>query len=321
MREQAKVKVPIDWKQAAKKINGTFVIMIVYIIVISILKPEFLSVSNLGNLIRAVSIVGIMGSALTLVMLTGNTDLSTGYMLSLVSCVACNYADRNQFLAVLLPILVGAVCGCLNGFLVGKLRINAFVTTLGMSYVYAAVTQHYTNSKYLAATSNGWFKFMGQGYIFGVIPMPVVIFAVVAILFSFVLRKTVFGAQIYAVGTNPVSANFSGISSVRVVWLSYILGGATVGLAGAVLCARSMSAQPLMGAGYEFEVLTAVALGGLNLAGGRGSVLGTVLGVIFVGVLKNSFNILGLSSGIQYLILGVLLMISVKAALDKDGGV
>lgn len=321
MHEQTKVKAPIDWKQAAKKINGTFVIMIVYIIVISILKPEFLSVSNLGNLIRAVSIVGIMGSALTLVMLTGNTDLSTGYMLSLVSCVACNYADRNQFLAVLLPILVGAVCGCLNGFLVGKLRINAFVTTLGMSYVYAAVTQHYTNSKYLAATSNGWFKFMGQGYIFGVIPMPVVIFAVVAILFSFVLRKTVFGAQIYAVGTNPVSANFSGISSVRVVWLSYILGGATVGLAGAVLCARSMSAQPLMGAGYEFEVLTAVALGGLNLAGGRGSVLGTVLGVIFVGVLKNSFNILGLSSGIQYLILGVLLMISVKAALDKDGGV
>lgn len=321
MHEQTKVKEPIDWKQAAKKINGTFVIMIVYIIVISILKPEFLSVSNLGNLIRAVSIVGIMGSALTLVMLTGNTDLSTGYMLSLVSCVACNYADRNQFLAVLLPILVGAVCGCLNGFLVGRLRINAFVTTLGMSYVYAAVTQHYTNSKYLAATSNGWFKFMGQGYIFGVIPMPVVIFAVVAILFSFVLRKTVFGAQIYAVGTNPVSANFSGISSVRVVWLSYILGGATVGLAGAVLCARSMSAQPLMGAGYEFEVLTAVALGGLNLAGGRGSVLGTVLGVIFVGVLKNSFNILGLSSGIQYLILGVLLMISVKAALDKDGGV
>lgn len=321
MHEQTKVKAPIDWKQAAKKINGTFVIMIVYIIVISILKPEFLSVSNLGNLIRAVSIVGIMGSALTLVMLTGNTDLSTGYMLSLVSCVACNYADRNQFLAVLLPILVGAVCGCLNGFLVGRLRINAFVTTLGMSYVYAAVTQHYTNSKYLAATSNGWFKFMGQGYIFGVIPMPVVIFAVVAILFSFVLRKTVFGAQIYAVGTNPVSANFSGISSVRVVWLSYILGGATVGLAGAVLCARSMSAQPLMGAGYEFEVLTAVALGGLNLAGGRGSVLGTVLGVIFVGVLKNSFNILGLSSGIQYLILGVLLMISVKAALDKDGGV
>ena len=115
--------------------------------------------------------------------------------------------------------------------------------------------------------------------------MPVVIFAIMALVFTFVLRKTVFGAQIYAVGTNPTSANFSGISSVKVVWLSYILGGATVGLAGAVLCARTMSAQPLMGAGYEFEVLTAVALGGLNLAGGRGSVLGTVLGVIFVGVL------------------------------------
>lgn len=321
MTEQTRIKQTFDWKRALKKINGTFVIMLVYIIVVSILKPEFLSVGNLGNLVRAVSIVGIMGSALTLVMLTGNTDLSTGYMLSLVACVACNYADKNQFLAVLLPVLVGALCGCLNGFLVGKMKINAFVTTLGMSYVYAAVTQHYTNSKYLAATSNGWFKFLGQGYVLKVIPMPVVIFAVVALIYTFVLRKTVFGAQIYAVGTNPVSANFSGISSVKVVWLSYILGGATVGLAGAVLCARSMSAQPLMGAGYEFEVLTAVALGGLNLAGGRGTVLGTVLGVIFVGVLKNSFNILGLSSGIQYLILGILLMISVKAALDKDGGV
>ena len=321
MTEQMKIRRPIDWKAAIKKVNGTFVIMIVYIIVVSILKPEFLSVGNLGNLVRAVSIVGIMGSALTLVMLTGNTDLSTGYMLSLVACVACNYADKNPVLAVLLPILVGAVCGCINGFLVGKLKINAFVTTLGMSYVYAAATQHYTNSKYLAASSDGWFKFLGQGYVFGMIPMPVIIFAVMALVYTFVLRKTVFGAQIYAVGTNPVSANFSGISSVKVVWMSYILGGATVGLAGVVLCARTMSAQPLMGAGYEFEVLTAVALGGLNLAGGRGSVLGTVLGVIFVGVLKNSFNILGLSSGLQFLILGVLLMISVKAALDKDGGV
>lgn len=321
MSEQVKAKQPFEWKQLFKKVNGTFVIMIVYIIVISILKPDFLTVTNLANLVRAVSIVGIMGSALTLVMLTGNTDLSTGYMLSLVACVACNHADSNPVLAVILPIVVGAVCGCINGFFVGKMKINAFVTTLGMSYVYAAVTQHYTNSKYLAATSDGWFKFLGQGYVFGVIPMPVVIFAAAAVIYTFVLRRTVFGAQIYAVGTNPTSANFSGISSVRVVWLSYILGGATVGLAGVVLCARSMSAQPLMGAGYEFEVLTAVALGGLNLAGGRGSVAGTVLGVIFVGILKNSFNILGLSSGLQYLILGVLLMISVKAALDKEGGV
>lgn len=321
MNEQAKVKQPTDWKALLKKANGTIVILIVYVIVISILKPEFLSVSNLGNLVRAVSIVGIMGSALTLVMLTGNTDLSAGYMLSLVSCIACNYADKNQFLALVLPILAGAACGCINGFLVGKMKINAFVTTLGMSYVYAAASQHYTNSKYLAATSNGWFKFLGQGYLFNVIPIPVVIFAVMALIFTFVLRKTVFGAQVYAVGTNPTSANFSGISSSKVIWLSYILGGATVGLAGAVLCARSMSAQPLMGAGYEFEVVTAVALGGLNLSGGRGTVLGTVLGVVFVGVLKNSFNILGLSSGIQYLILGALLMVSVKAALDKDGGV
>lgn len=321
MIEQAKAKMSIDWKQSLKKVNGTFIIMILYIIVVSIIKPEFLSVGNLGNLVRAVSTVGIMGSALTLVMLTGNTDLSTGYMLSLVACIACNYVDKSPVLAVILPIAVGALCGCINGFLVGKMKINAFVTTLGMSYVYAAVTQHYTNSKYLAATSEGWFKFLGQGYVFKVIPMPVIIFAIMAVIFTFVLKKTVFGAQVYAVGTNPVSANFSGISSVKVVWLSYILGGATVGLAGVVLCARSMSAQPLMGAGYEFEVLTAVALGGLNLAGGRGTVLGTVLGVIFVGVLKNSFNILGLSSGIQFLILGVLLMISVKAALDKDGGV
>lgn len=320
MTERAKIGSNIDWRQFRKKINGTFVIMILYVIVISILRPSFLDIGNLGNLVRSVSTVGIMGSALTLVMLTGNTDLSTGYMLSLVACVACNYADSNPFLAVLLPILVGAVCGCINGFLVGRLKINAFVTTLGMSYVYAAATQHYTNSRYLAATSEGWFKFLGQGYVLGVIPMPVVIFAIVAIIYSFVLHKTVFGAQIYAVGTNPVSANFSGISSVKVVWLSYILGGATTGLAGVVLCARSMSAQPLMGAGYEFEVLTAVALGGLNLAGGRGSVAGTVLGVIFVGILKNSFNILGLSSGLQYLILGILLMISVKAALDKEGG-
>lgn len=321
MTEQTNMKQHFDWKQILKKVNGTFVIMIVYIVVVSILKPNFMSINNLGSLVRAVSTVGIMGSALTLVMLTGNTDLSTGYMLSLVSCVACNYVDTNPALAVILPVLVGALCGCINGFLVGKLKINAFVTTLGMSYVYAAATQHYTNSKYLAATSEGWFKFLGQGYVFKVIPMPVIIFAVVALIYTFVLRKTVFGSQIYAVGTNPVSANFSGISSVKVVWLSYILGGATVGLAGVVLCARSMSAQPLMGAGYEFEVLTAVALGGLNLAGGRGSVLGTVLGVIFVGVLKNSFNILGLSIGTQYIILGILLMISVKAALDKDGGV
>jgi ribose/xylose/arabinose/galactoside ABC-type transport system permease subunit len=303
-----------------KGVNGTFIIMIVYIIIIAIFKPVLLSATNIGNIIRSVAPVGIMGSAITLIMLTCNTDLSTGYMLSLLSCISCSLIDKNPFLAVIVPMLVGACCGCINGFFVGQVGINSFVTTLGMSYVYAAAAQHYTNSKYLAATSEGWIKFLGQGYVLKIIPFPIIIFAAVAALFSIILRKTVFGSQIYMVGSNPVSAHFSGINAKRTIWLTYTITGATVGLAGVVLATRSMAAQPLMGAGYEFEVLTAVALGGLNLAGGRGSVEGTVLGVIFVGILKNSFNILGLSSGLQYLVLGVILLIAVKAALNREGG-
>ena len=301
-----------------KKLNGTVLILIIYVIAVSLLKPSFLSLSNLTNLVRSVSIVGIMACAITLVMLTSNTELSAGSILSFCACISCTFVDTNPFLSVAAPIIAGACCGLVNGFLVGKVKINSFVTTLGMSYVYQALALLYTGSRYLITKNeDGWYKFLGNGYVFG-IPMPVIVFAAVALCVIFVQKKTIFGSHIYAVGSNATSARFSGINVSNTIMLTYVFGGTAIGISSIIMCSRVMSAQPYMGSGYEFEVLTAVVLGGLNVAGGKGTVAGTVLGVIFVGVLKNSFTLLGIPANLSYVGLGVVLVIAVANQITKE---
>lgn len=291
---------------------GTILLLLVYILAVGMYRPSFLSPGNWLNLISSISAIGIMSSAVTFVMLTGNIDLSCGAVVSLAGCVSCSLIDVSQTLAVLIPLLIGAACGLINGLLVGKLRINSFVTTLGMLSVYQALTFFYTKGSYFSSTAGGWYRQIGQGHVLG-IPVPALVFFLVVLLCAFVQQKTVFGSKLYMVGSNPVAARFSGVNPVKMTVAVYVIAGVGCALAAVLLCSRSMASQPKMGSGYEFDVLTAIAVGGISMRGGRGSAWGTLLGVLLLSVLQNSFVMLGIGTSIQLITQGIILFIAIGA--------
>ena len=219
----------------------------------------------------------------------------------------------------MLPLLIGLVGGLLNGILVGVIRLNSFVSTLGMMSLYTGAVLLFTkkNTSLTGDASMTFYKALGQGSVLG-IPVPVIILLVVAAICGIVLRKTVYGSHIYAVGSNMINARFSGINATGIIVSVYTISGLLTGLASVVMCSRIMSAQPKMGAGYEFTALTAVVLGGLSITGGKGNILGTLIGVLILGIIDNSFVILGLDANLQYIVKGAILVIAVAIQIRSE---
>jgi ribose/xylose/arabinose/galactoside ABC-type transport system permease subunit len=302
---------------------GVLLIMLVFIVIVVIVAgpSKFFNPDNLTSMIRSVSVIGIMACAVTLVMVTGNIDLSLGWMIGLGACI-CAANSANTTLAILLPILVCGVCGAFNGLLVGKLKLNAFITTLGTMYIFQGIAYLYANAQTTTMVGSGGstvLKFLGQGNLLG-IPVPVWIFFLMAVIFGFVLARTSFGTRVYAVGSSAIVSRFSGISSGNVVFLAYLLGGLVTGVASVILFSKVMATQVYSGAGLEFSVLSGIVLGGTSVTGGKGSVAGTVLGVIFVGILLNGFTLMGLSANVQYVAQGLILLIAIRADVMRSGG-
>lgn len=289
---------------------GIFLFLLIYCAATGIFVPGFLSMGNLINVVKTASVIGVMASGVTFVMLTGNIDLSCGALMTLMACISCSLIDISPGLAIILPILAGICCGALNGVLVGRLRLNSFVTTLGLLSVYQALTFFYTNGHYYSSTHMGWYRQIGQGSVFG-IPILVIIFFAVVLISAFVQKKTVFGSRLYAVGSNPISARFSGIHSIKITTIVYVISGACSALSGIMLCSRTMAAQPKMGIGFELEVLVAVLIGGLSMSKGRGSAWGTFVGALFISVLENSFALMKMDYEIRFLAEGLLLFIAI----------
>lgn len=306
------------------KIRGIYILILLYVIVVSFVNPSFMSYSNWMNLLRQVAVYGIISCGITFVMLTGRTDLSAGMMLTFLCSLSVYFVIPgmdNQLLAIVVPLILGAVFGLFNGLLVGVIRLNSFVATLGvMSVFQGAVLLFMKKVDVLNANHDMLvFKFIGQGSVFGV-PMPVIVLLVVALVCGFVLKKTTFGARIYAVGANPSNARFSGISPALIIVLAYVVAGLCTGIASVVMCSRVMSAQPKMGLMYEFTALTAIVLGGLDIRGGKGTILGTVIGVLILGIIDNSFTILGVNPFLQYIVKGVILVVAVVSQVMNDRG-
>jgi ribose transport system permease protein len=293
---------------------GMLLIIPVFIAIVLIVSgPKFFVPANITNLLRSVSVTGVVSCALTLVMITGNIDLSVGWLIGFAACLTGVHSD-NAMAALFLALILCTICGALNGLLVGVLKLNPFITTLGTMYMFKGVTMIYSNGKHLVSpTPSAALKFIGQGY-FLKIPFPVWLFAVITLIFLVLLKKSNFGNRIYAVGMNPIAAEFSGIPPAKIIMLTYILTGLASGIAGVVLYTKVMSTQPYSGVGFEFDALTAVVLGGTKVTGGKGNVLGTVVGVVFVGILANGFTLMGLGSNAQYIVQGLILL----AAMSLD---
>lgn len=287
----------------------TLSILIVLVVVLSILAPEFLTYNNMMNVLRQVTFVIITGSAATMLMITGHMDLSVGSLLALSGVVfaVCAMNDIPLFLAGLLGVGVGFAFGVLNGILVTKLKVTHVIATLGSMYVARGLSYIVTDGKSINAGLPRGFDSIGRKMI-GTIPIAVIIAVLVLLIFFFLESRTVFGKYAFAIGGNKNAATLSGIKSNRLVLSIYTLVGTMAGLSGVIMASRLGAGDPNVGNGFEFDCIVAIVLGGTSVAGGSGSVIGMAIGALIVGFLSNGLNLLGVGTFYQTVFKGVILV-------------
>lgn len=293
--------------------------------VFAILEPRFLHPLNLFNVMRQVSITGIIAIGMTFVILTAGIDLSVGSLLALAGLAAAlvakggagdsfalgaaEAAGNPWFAAMVVAIGVGIIGGAIQGLAITKLRVPPFVVTLGGLSAFRGAALLIAGGGPISGFDAGY-VWWGQGKI-GPVPVPVILFVLLTILAHVVLRHTRFGRQVYAVGGNPEAARLSGLNVDRVLLSVYIIVGALAGLAGFVLSARLNSAEAVAGIGYELSVIASVVIGGTSLFGGVGAVFGTFVGAMLIGVLVNGLVLLNVSSYVQQIVIGVIIVLAV----------
>jgi len=279
-------------------------------VVLTLLSNRFLTVSNAVNLLRQSTINGIIAVGMTFVILTAGIDLSVGAILALSTVVTADLLQKGAPvpLAMLAGLSLGTGLGLVNGAIITKARVPPFVATLGMMTVARGLALTYTQGRPITGLPDA-FRFVGTGSL-GPIPMPIVI-ASFAFLASYILlTRTRVGEYIFALGNNPVAARYAGIATDRYTSFVYATSGLLAALAGMILVARLNSAQPTAGAGYEFDAIAAVVVGGTSFAGGEGGLGGTMLGVLVIAVLNNGLNLLNISSFYQPVVTGVVIALA-----------
>ncbi|WP_249316790.1 ribose ABC transporter permease [Bacillus sp. FJAT-50079] len=293
---------------------GIIIALIVLCAVLTVLNDRFLTSVNILNILRQISIIGILAIGMTFVVITAGIDLSVGSVLAFTGVVAASFGTgQNILLSIVLGLIAGAILGFINGTAVARWKIAPFIVTLGMMTAARGLTYIYSDGKPVSGLSSE-FMAIGQGSFIG-IPIPVWILLGVFLISQFILNQTRIGRYIYAVGGNQKAATFSGINVVRVKAFVYTFSGLLCGLAGIVLTARVSAGLPQAGAAYELDAIAAVVIGGTSLAGGRGKLWGTVIGVLIIGVLSNGLDLMGVSSYYQQIIKGIIIVLAVL--LDK----
>jgi len=287
---------------------GILIAFFAICVIISILSPVFLAPNNIINVIRQTSIYGIIAVGMTFVILTGGIDLSVGSILAVSGavCAGLIHAQLPVAAVIAAALGVGIAFGVFNGLFITLGKITPFVVTLGMMGIARGITLIYTNGYPISGLPED-LRFVGSGYLFG-LPIPVLIFIAVVLVAHFVLTQTRMGRYTYAIGGNEAAVRLSGINANFYKALAYVIAGATAGLSSVILTARLNSAEPVAGNGYELDVIAAVVIGGTSLSGGRGSIWGTFIGALMIGVINNGMNLLGISSYFQLVVKGFIII-------------
>ncbi|SMD16982.1 ABC transporter permease [Sporomusa malonica] len=285
---------------------------------LALLSDRFLTVNNLLNVTRQVSLNAIISVGMTLVILTGGIDLSVGSIVAMAGSITAGLMAAGQGMgtAVIAGMVVGSILGLINGLLITKGKIPPFIATMGMMTVARGYTLVYTEGRPITGLTED-FRWLGAGYIMG-IPVPVVIMALIFISAYFLLKKNQLGRYIYAIGGNEEAARLSGISTKKILVTVYTLSGLLAGLSGIILTSRLNSAQPTAGMGFELDAIAAVVLGGTSLAGGLGTIGGTLVGAMIIGVLDNGLNLLNVSSFYQQVAKGAVILLAVLLDRKRD---
>ena len=296
------------WRELLAGRLGIVIALLALAAVLAVLKPHFLSAANLTNVVRQVSINGILAVGVTVVLLTGGVDLSLGSLVAVTGVVAAHLAHPGEYplaVPVAAGILAGAACGSVNGAVVTRCGVPSFIATLGMMTAARGLALVLSDGRPVSNMSPALTRLAGD--VAG-IPVPALILAAVAAAVAWSLRNLRWGRYLYAVGGNELAARAAGIRVQVVKVAAYVLCGALSGLAGVVLAARITTGQPNAGAGYELDAIAAVVIGGTRLSGGVGGVGGTLLGVLLMGVIGNGLDLLNVPSYYQQIVKGVIII-------------
>ncbi|MBN2031188.1 ribose ABC transporter permease [bacterium] len=290
---------------------GTLIGLFVLIVVLWIFSPFFLTFSNLLNVAQQTSINAIIAVGMTFVIISAGIDLSVGSIVALAGVVLASTLHRGVPLpfAIMMGLGVGFLCGLVNGILITQGRLPPFISTLGMMSVARGTALLFTQGRPISGFSAD-FRFLATGEILR-IPMPVVMMIMIYIVAHFVLKSTKLGRYTYAIGGNEEAAILSGVNVKFYKTIVYGICGLFSGTAAVLLSARLNSAQPIAGMMYELDAIAAVVIGGSSLMGGEGTVIGTLIGAFIMGVLRNGLNLLGISSFIQQIIIGSVIIVAV----------
>lgn len=288
--------------------------LLVLVVIMTLATDTFLTPNNLLNIMRQVTIVGLVSLGMTVVLIGGNFDLSVGAIVTLAAVVSVNLqpvTPARTALAVTVPLLLGLLIGVINGTIIGQLKANSIIVTVGTQFVVLGATLIYIEGQHVWVWEpTAFYKAISGGYFLGV-PIPVYIFLILTLLTYLLMTRTIFGRYIVAIGNNDEAARLSGIPTNFYRMLTFVFAGFTAAVAGLVLASRVKNLDPTAGIGYEFMALTAVVLGGTKLTGGQGNVLNTLAGVLILGLISNSMTLLNLSYNLQLLVRGLILLTAV----------
>lgn len=293
--------------------QGILVFFLICMFAFSLFSEQFLSQSNIMTVVRQASIIGIIAVGVTVVIIGGNLDLSVGSMLSFSTVLVVDLHDKiGPTGAIILMFVFTLLIGAVNGFLIGFMRLNSLIVTLAMLSAIQGLVLIYSGGKNvdIANQSGTWFAFFGRGYVLG-IAVPVILFAVLAIIVQIVISYTSYGRRIFAVGGNPAAAVYSGIRKNWCVFSTYLISAFCVACAALVLGSRVMGSQNNVGQGYELLVLAGIILGGTSLLGGAGSIWKTIVGVLILGFIQNGLLLLGYPYYTQWLVTWVIIILAV----------
>jgi ribose transport system permease protein len=304
----------------------SLIALVILCLVLTILSDKFFTVTNAWNVMRQISVNVCIATGMTIVVLTGGIDLSVGSVLALCGAVTAGllkngieFSSQNLFIgftilgAVLAGIMLGSLLGWINGVTITKFNVPPFVATLAMLTMARGLTMLWTGGFPISSLGSS-FAFLGTGWFLGM-PLPVWISAVIVLIMVFITKSTKLGRYIYAIGGNENAARLSGIRINRIKIIVYTIAGALAAIGGLIVTSRLDSAQPNAGITYELDAIAAVVIGGTSLSGGRGTILGTVLGAIIIGVLNNGLVLLNVSPFWQQVVKGLVILLAV--IIDK----
>ena len=315
------VQSPGSWRERLRSIlrdQGILVAFVLLLIVMSFTIDRFATTENILAVIRQVSILGTIALGVTFVVIGGNLDLSVGSMLSLATVMVVDLHDKiGPLPAILVTLVVTLIAGAVNGTLVGFLRLNSLIVTLGMLSVLQGATLLYSGGKNvdIANQSDTWFAVFGRGRLISMgdidINVPVVLFLGLAVILGIVLHRTGFGRKVFAVGGNRIASSYSGLRASRIVFSTYLISAFAVFAGAVILGSRVMGSQNTVGQTWELQVLAGIILGGTSLLGGSGSIAKTVIGILIFGFINNGLLLLGFPFYAQWLVTWLVIILVV----------